>query len=99
MGSITINIRQITLLQINRQQMNILLDMLKSSRTVISTPRRNHYKSEDVGNELVNVNVQNIPYGPFFPNLKKLTITSQVNLGRKTKVFDKTSILYYVLFC
>lgn len=65
--------------QINRQQMNILLDMLKSSRTVISTPRRNHYKSEDVGNELVNVNVQNIPYGPFFPNLKKLTITSQSN--------------------
>lgn len=65
--------------QINRQQMNILLDILKNSRTVISTPKKGNGNQSNTGNELVNVNVQDIPYGPFFPSLKKLTITSQSN--------------------
>uniref|UniRef100_A0A914GTX7 F-box domain-containing protein n=1 Tax=Globodera rostochiensis TaxID=31243 RepID=A0A914GTX7_GLORO len=65
--------------QINRQQMNILLDLLKSSRTVCSPTKRMNEQQRG-GTELVSLNhLQDIPYGPFFPNLKKLTITSQSN--------------------
>ncbi|KAL3097021.1 hypothetical protein niasHS_002737 [Heterodera schachtii] len=69
--------------QINRQQMNILLDILKNSRTVCSPTKRMGSAGQsqpNEGAELVCLNhQQDIPYGPFFPKLKKLTITSQSN--------------------
>jgi hypothetical protein len=65
--------------QINRKQMSILLNMLKNSRTFASSPSKN-YCGDYSAHDLVRVPPpQNLPYGPFFSNLKKLTITSQSN--------------------
>ncbi|KAF7636602.1 hypothetical protein Mgra_00003998 [Meloidogyne graminicola] len=68
--------------QINRKQMSILLNMLKNSCPF--SPCKNNRIGEGGGyscaSELVKVPPpQSIPYGPFFSNLKKLTITSQSN--------------------
>uniref|UniRef100_A0A915M2H7 Uncharacterized protein n=1 Tax=Meloidogyne javanica TaxID=6303 RepID=A0A915M2H7_MELJA len=71
--------------QINRKQMSILLNMLKNSRTFVSSPCKNSRMGDGNGggysaHDLVRVPPpQSIPYGPFFSKLKKLTITSQSN--------------------
>uniref|UniRef100_A0A914KVV4 F-box domain-containing protein n=1 Tax=Meloidogyne incognita TaxID=6306 RepID=A0A914KVV4_MELIC len=71
--------------QINRKQMSILLNMLKNSRTFVSSPCKTSRMGDGNGggysaHDLVRVPPpQSIPYGPFFSKLKKLTITSQSN--------------------
>ena len=57
--------------------------MLKNSRTFVSSPCKTSRMGEGgcgySAHDLVRVPPpQSIPYGPFFSNLKKLTITSQV---------------------
>jgi len=64
--------------------MSILLNMLKNSRTFVSSPCKTSRMGDGNGggysaHDLVRVPPpQSIPYGPFFSKLKKLTITSQV---------------------
>jgi len=71
--------------QINRQQVNILLDLLRNSRTssASSSPHKAAYGTKRMNAESEAVMMINqpggLPYRPFFPQLKKLTITSKSN--------------------
>ena len=82
---------EILVSQINRQQVNILLDLLRNSRRT----KANQDQVPSTKGFLQNFHIpqlffesapvvlvnrpNNLPYGPFFPHLKKLTITSQSN--------------------
>lgn len=58
--------------QINKQQVNLLIEMLKTSRK----PNGHGNFSE---NSLASISDSGVIPGPFFPILKKLTITSKVS--------------------
>jgi replication initiation and membrane attachment protein DnaB len=61
--------------QINKQQVALLLEMLRGARKLTD---ENLVQAKS-SHEIATVNRPDVPYGPFFPNLKKLTITSQSN--------------------
>ncbi|KAI1717250.1 hypothetical protein DdX_06987 [Ditylenchus destructor] len=62
--------------QINRQQVNILIDLLRNSRPAFNGKESPEKRSSAI----FQLNKPTgLPYGPFFPRLKKLTITSQSN--------------------
>lgn len=57
--------------EINKQQVNLLIEILKNTRKL-------NEKIESTNNSLTTRSFSKVVSGPFFPNLKKLTITSQV---------------------
>uniref|UniRef100_A0AC34QT43 Uncharacterized protein n=1 Tax=Panagrolaimus sp. JU765 TaxID=591449 RepID=A0AC34QT43_9BILA len=58
--------------EINKQQVNLLIEILKNTRKL-------NEKIESTNNSLTTRSFSKVVSGPFFPNLKKLTITSQSN--------------------
>uniref|UniRef100_A0A7E4VMG9 F-box domain-containing protein n=1 Tax=Panagrellus redivivus TaxID=6233 RepID=A0A7E4VMG9_PANRE len=60
--------------QINKQQVNLLVEMLKSTRRFDDA-----HSQLSTDRAIANLSANNAIPGPFFPVLKKLTITSQSN--------------------